>query len=242
MNHKIVSSVVGLLAILSVGVGAIFAFTIKAANQPEEPAVEVAAAPFIPVIAHPVDETMTDCARCHNAAEDDWPPSHITYEANTCQTCHQVEESPGIIEPTVPTETPLSPATPVAQEPTAAAEIPVAQEPADNSAAKPVPHPVTGKYTECIKCHTIGGKRSMPENHAAYTNVECQDCHTVPLSAEGVEENTGGGRGPAIPHEVKGIFATCDTCHAIGNAKLAMPENHASYSNKTCQKCHQAGE
>jgi hypothetical protein len=195
---------------------------------------EVAARPVIPLIAHPVHEQMAACTRCHVAGEV--PASHTTYGANTCLTCH-------VEAPPVPVAEPEQPAA-VEEEPAPAPSDgeaePEASQPAAGQGPAPVPHPAAEPYTNCVACHAIGGNLGMPENHAAFTNAQCTNCHAGPSAVEagGEGEAAGAGVGPLVPHDVGGQFVNCDSCHAFGMGRLSMPENHEGFTKETCTNCH----
>jgi hypothetical protein len=230
MHHKITHAMVGIVAATFIVVAVAFGLVTVLADRNAE-AGSVARQPVIPLIAHPVNEEMSDCAGCHAVGKGGMPPSHTTYGANTCLTCH----------------TPASPAELAAQEQIqepaedATSAIEATAAPAGGRAA-PVPHPVGGAYSNCAGCHAIGGNRAMPENHAAYTNEMCVNCHVAPAAAEAAPAaSTDGGAaagGPLVPHDSAGQFVNCDACHALDMGRLAMPQNHEGFTKETCTNCH----
>ncbi|MCU0502658.1 MAG: hypothetical protein MUC51_13005 [Anaerolineae bacterium] len=230
MHHKITHAMVGIVVAAFIGVAVVFGLVTVLADRNAE-AGAVTRKPVIPLIAHPVNEEMSDCAGCHAVGKGGMPPSHTTYSANTCLTCHRA----------------ASPAELAAQEQTqkaaeGATATPEAGAAPGGGRASPVPHLVGGAYTNCSGCHAIGGNRAMPENHAAYTNEMCVNCHVAPTAAEGAAAATaaGGavGGGPLVPHDSAGQFVNCDTCHALDMGRLAMPQNHQGFTKETCTNCH----
>jgi hypothetical protein len=216
MNHRITHAMVGVVAGAVIIAALAFSFVAIAANSRAATETAIGRAPVIPLISHPVNESMSDCTRCHVASEGALPASHTTYGANTCLTCHVEAPRSALVGPK-----PL--ATPAA-----------AQGPA------PIPHPVGEPYVDCVVCHAIGGNRGMPENHAGFTNGQCSGCHAGPSSPEEGSEPAGAGVGPLVPHEVGGQFVNCDTCHAFGMGNLSMPDNHQGFTKETCTNCHKA--
>jgi hypothetical protein len=85
----------------------------------------------------------------------------------------------------------------------------------------------------------------MPENHAAYTNEMCVNCH-VAVGADNAASTEGAAPeaaspvalGPLVPHDVDGQFVNCDSCHALDMGRLAMPEDHAGFTKEICLNCH----
>jgi hypothetical protein len=217
MHHKITHAMVGIVAISLVVAAVVFGVVVNAANRATGGTPVAVARPVIPSISHPVNESMADCVHCHVAAQGDMPPSHNTYGAGTCLTCHQV----------APAGTELG--------------ADQAEQPSAGQKAAPVPHPAAEPYTDCVGCHAIGGNLSMPNNHASYANEACTGCHTGP-AAEAAEGATPAVAGPPVPHDVGGQFVNCDSCHAFTMGQLAMPENHEGFTKEICTNCHQPAQ
>lgn len=211
MHYRITHAMVGFVAGALVIATILFAIVISIALDPLT-GTEAAARPVIPPITHEVNESTADCAGCHVVGRGGMPPSHATYGADTCLTCHEVGEPP------------------------AGGEAEAA-----GQAAAAVPHPVAGPYANCVGCHAIGGNRSMPDNHASFTNATCAGCHATP-AAEAGQPATIGAAGPVVPHDIDGQFVNCDSCHAFSMGDLAMPENHQGFTKETCTNCHQPAQ
>lgn len=229
MNYRLTHTLVGIVTVALISAAIAFSFVVTAYNRAGAEAPESRSA--IPTIGHPVDDSMADCARCHVPGQDGLPPSHATYGAATCLTCHPVAEaSPLEDEGAASTALPAGTQSPEATAPAAAGQ---ATEGPQEAQAGPVPHPAVESYVNCVDCHAIGGNLSMPQDHAGYTNEVCTGCHTGPAA-----EATGGGVGPSVPHEVTGSYANCEACHAPDTGHLAVPENHAGFTTETCTNWH----
>jgi hypothetical protein len=226
MHHKITRAMVGIVAAAFIVAAVVFGLITILANRNVE-AAAVTRRPVIPLIAHPVNEQMSDCAGCHAVGKGGMPPSHATYGVNTCLTCHTAA-SPSELAAQEPTQAP-------AGDMTATAE---SEATPSGRGGSPVPHPVGGAYASCAGCHAIGGNRAMPENHAAYTNEMCVTCHVAPAVEEGASAAASVGAGPRVPHDITGQFVNCDACHALDMGRLAMPQNHEGFTKETCTNCH----
>jgi hypothetical protein len=123
-------------------------------NSSRPGAAARAARAAVPSVVHPTGASMGDCVRCHVPGRDDLPPSHGTFGAATCLTCHRVAPAAGAR----------------------------AAEGSGGTDAGPVPHPVTVPHDDCVGCHAIGGNRSMPADHSEATNGDCADCHSAPAA------------------------------------------------------------
>jgi hypothetical protein len=216
MNHRITHAMVGVVAGALIIAALAFSLVVIAANGRAATETAIGRAPVIPLISHPVNESMSDCTRCHVASEGALPASHTTHGASTCLTCHAEASRSALVGPKQPATPAIAPG------------------------PKPIPHPVGEPYTDCVACHAIGGNRGMPENHVDFTNGQCSSCHAGPSSLKEGGGPAGAGVGPLVPHEVGGQFVNCDTCHAFGMGDLSMPANHEGFTRQTCTNCHRA--
>jgi hypothetical protein len=130
-------------------------------------------ASVIPLIAHPVNDSLMSCVHCHRPGPEGTPPRHASYTAATCLTCHEVAPAAAIVRhraaPLAPRDTARSPEA----SPTQAASPATKEEPV----AGPIPHALGAPYEDCVACHAIGGNLSMPGNHSSYANPDCTHCH-----------------------------------------------------------------
>ncbi len=105
-------------------------------------------------------------------------------------------------------------------------------------AAGSIPHPIEGDaYKDCATCHGADKMKPFPANHSSFTNDSCTMCHQPAASGEAP---AGGGAAVAIPANhvlTSDAFKNCTVCHGAGMIK-PFPENHASFTNDTCQTCH----
>jgi len=88
MNHRLTHALVSIVAAALIVAAVAFSFVVTVPGRPS--AGTKAARSVIPPIAHPVDEDMSDCVRCHVPGQKGTSPSHATYGGATCLTCHQV--------------------------------------------------------------------------------------------------------------------------------------------------------
>ena len=101
------------------------------------------------------------------------------------------------------------------------------------NAQEPVPHPMVDTSL-CRSCHLEGKNNApiMPDDHADYEGVECQECHAA--NAEDLPA------APGIPHSLV-ARTDCLRCHARGiGGSPVMPEDHEGRENDGCQLCHAA--
>ena len=209
MNHRIVSGVVVFLTLLFCLAAALFAVAMSAAGP------DMARGPAqAPIVVHPLDREFTDCRTCHAVGGDNsLPTTHSEFRTATCQTCHRAAVAVAIPHPAGPGTQhqnclgchSAGGRVPMLAEGhagydnntclhchrlasgAAAAPTPV---PAGDAArpAQEIPHAVSGAYTTCTGCHTVGGSLPMPESHAQYDVATCQDCHRPAADA-----------GPTVP-------------------------------------------
>jgi hypothetical protein len=233
MHHKITHVMVGIVAgafLIAAAVFGLVTLLNDSAEAGAAPATTTARRAVIPSIAHPVNDAMSACKSCHIVGEGGMPASHNTYGENTCLTCHAVASAEELA------------AIEAAREAAQSGEQ--GQTPAPGAAAA-IPHPVGDAYNNCVGCHAIGGNRGMPENHAAYTNEMCANCHPavgVEASASGEAPAATTSVGPLVPHDIDGQFVNCDSCHALTMGRLAMPEDHAGFTKDICANCHRPAE
>lgn len=227
MHHKITHAMVGIVAGAFIVAAVVFGLVTLLADKGAE-AGAVARQPVIPLIAHPVNEAMADCATCHTVGAGGMPPSHGTYGPGTCLTCHAVASEEELA------------AREAARAEQAAQGQAAGQGQASSQNGAAIPHPAGDAYANCAGCHAIGSNRGMPENHASYTNEMCVNCHV----AVGAEQPAAGAApasasvGPAVPHDAEGQFVNCDSCHALDMGRLAMPQDHAGFTKEICLNCH----
>jgi len=107
----------------------------------------------IPLIAHPVNDSLMSCVGCHRPGPEGTPPSHASYTAATCLTCHEVAPAAAIVRHR---------AAPAMEQ---------------ERVARPIPHAPGAPYEDCVACHAIGGNLGMPGNHSGYANTDCTHCH-----------------------------------------------------------------
>jgi hypothetical protein len=178
MNYRLTHTLVGIVATALVVATLGFSFVITGfVRAGGESHVRQAA---IPPIAHPVNESMADCDRCHTPDQEGMPRSHALYNVDTCLTCHHVASVSELEQGrATSTAAPAATQSPVAATPAAAGPVPTGQSGEESSQvqAGPVPHPIVAPYDDCVGCHAIGGNLSMPESHASYTNATCTNCH-----------------------------------------------------------------
>jgi hypothetical protein len=197
VTHKIVSAVVGLVVVLFAGAALLFAWCVSArAPEPK------AAAPA-PAIPHAVDASTADCGTCHQTGSGTLPVTHRAFPAGACAGCHPAERAVRI-----PHSVSMGDARCVlchgeSDEPLAMpashrgfedvrcafchpqdAGRATLQPPAAGESAKKAPairHPVKGLFEDCLSCHEIGGRPSMPESHRAFGGDTCRFvCHFRP--------------------------------------------------------------
>jgi nitrate/TMAO reductase-like tetraheme cytochrome c subunit len=114
-------------------------------------------------IPHPIGAN-TDCTLCHGPeGVKPFPASHADFTSDMCTGCH-----PATIEEAAPA--------PAAAEPTAAA-------PQGASSAPGIPH-VVDENSPCAACHGPDGVMPHPENHAAFPETACRNCHQPMVAAE----------------------------------------------------------
>jgi hypothetical protein len=150
MNRRLTRTLVGIVT--AVLVVASVAFGIVVSTHGGANAKTPRARSVIPAVEHPTDGSMADCAGCHAADQGGMPRSHLSYSAATCLTCHLIAAAP--------------PAEAIKENST--------------GPAGPVPHSLTGPYRNCVGCHVIGGRRSMPKDHDFFDNRDCTNCHAGP--------------------------------------------------------------
>lgn len=97
-------------------------------------------------------------------------------------------------------------------------------------AAPGIPHQLEG-MGECQNCHAAGGIKPWPENHAAFTNNICTNCHKAD------QPGIAPGAARAVPHQIEGGMADCKMCHAAGGIQ-PWPANHAAFTPDLCGNCH----
>lgn len=169
LTHILVSIVAAALIVASV------AFGLVATRSGRAGAGKPSARSVIPLIAHPVNDSLGSCLHCHVPGPDGTPPSHKTYGDATCLTCHEVAPAGALMthgRDSVATHGVTR--SPASQQATAPAPAATDQEPV----AGPIPHVLVGPYEDCVACHAIGGNLSMPGTHSGYTNGDCTSCHT----------------------------------------------------------------
>jgi hypothetical protein len=97
------------------------------------------------------------CLMCHDPAGNvkPAPQNHVGRTVDTCQMCHKpaAAAAEATTEPT---------ATPGGEGATAG--------------APPIPHDLAGR-DDCLVCHSAGGLKPVPGDHAGRTKDVCQTCH-----------------------------------------------------------------
>ncbi len=198
------------------------------------PATGMAAA-----IPHSVTlEIYRNCVQCHAPTATMGvraPANHAGFTNEMCQTCHQPATPAG------------PPPAPTAAGPTSAPTATPGATPAPTApaagTAKAIPaNHVGAGFKDCVACHGVGKMKPGPENHASFTNDTCQSCHKPTAAAEPgatpAPTAPAAGTAKAIPaNHVGAGFKDCVACHGVGKMKPG-PENHASFTNDTCQSCH----
>ena len=159
MNRRLTRLLVGLVA--TVVIAATVAFSYVVTTPSRSGGVTREARSLIPLIVHPANESLANCARCPAPDRGGEPPNHATYEVATCRTCHSV-----------------APARPLERGGSA-------------SAPAPVPHPVVAPYDGCVGCPAVGGNLSMPGDHVDYAGDACGGCHTGPEAKQSRQLRTG---------------------------------------------------
>ena len=114
-----------------------------------------------------------DCITCHDPHEPraGMPPQvpHSLDGRSDCQTCH----NPGSHEPWVTTP-PQAPHSMEGRSDCLSCHGP----PAIKGAT--IPHVPTGLGgTNCLLCHTAGGVKPLPDDHAGRTSATCMNCHRL---------------------------------------------------------------
>lgn len=181
------------------------------------PSVTQVAAALIP---HPI-AGQEQCDACHGAnGIKPMPADHVGRPNESCTVCHLQGPTPTPGAAASGGQTTSGPAT--------------------------IPHPIEGDtYKDCTVCHGIGKLKPFPENHASFPVDSCTGCHK-PATTEGGATGTPAASGsaataPGIPtnHDLTSVmFADCTLCHGPTGMK-PYPANHASFTNETCQTCHQ---
>ena len=195
MNHKIVSAVVGLILVLFLALSLSFAWAVEA-RAPGS--ARLSGRVLIP---HPVRGAPADCMRCHASGKTAVPLTHRHFTNDSCLACHNWR--PVVLVPHSVSmgdqRCPLCHGDPAQDlgmpqdhlrftdknctfcHNVDADKADVQPRPAGLSAnVKPtLTHPVTGAFQNCLYCHRIGGRPSLPANHAAFGQDTCQWCHSV---------------------------------------------------------------
>jgi len=110
-----------------------------------------------PPVPHPI-EGQERCFACHGGTgASPVPADHEGRPVESCLICHELKP---VAKPAVPAS--AKPGEPEAQQ---------------ASGPRPVPHPMTGPYENCLDCHGIGKLKPFPENHSAYPVTSCAACH-----------------------------------------------------------------
>jgi len=196
VNHRIVAAVVGLIIVMLVGTALAFAWAVQA----QVPAGLVH--PSAAAIPHPVSGRTAECSACH-AGDLRMPPTHRYFTDRGCLSCHAWLPI-GLVPHSVSMGDARCP--PCHGDPDSDFGMPrdhlafhekrcsfchdvdpakasVEPRPAGESAsAKPeLTHPITGAFANCLYCHRIGSKPSLPRSHEAFTQATCVWCH-IPSS------------------------------------------------------------
>lgn len=156
-----------------------------------------------PAVPHAVAGTTADCARCHQSGPGSLPLTHRRFPAGTCAGCHQQQRAGTIPHGVSMGETrcvlchgestaPLS--MPVSHRAFAEISCTFCHQPGDARAslqpppagesAKKAPairHSLNGLLRDCLSCHQIGGRPSMPASHRGFGAGTCRFvCHFRP--------------------------------------------------------------
>jgi hypothetical protein len=199
VNHKIVSVVVGLILALFLAMSLAFAWAVEV-RVPEstQPRSRV-------LIPHPLRGESADCMKCHASGSMAVPLTHRFFATGSCLSCH--DWRPVVLVPHSiamgDSRCPLCHGDP-------SQDLGMPEEhlrftdknctfchklDGDKWGVQPKPaglsdmvkpaltHPVSGAFENCLYCHRIGGKPSLPSNHAALAQDTCQWCHTASSTA-----------------------------------------------------------
>ena len=94
------------------------------------------------------------CPLCHGDPGSDFgmPRGHLAFHEKRCSFCHDGDPAKASVQP----------------------------KPAGESASvKPaMTHPASGAFANCLYCHRIGSKPSLPRSHETFAQQTCQWCHT----------------------------------------------------------------
>ena len=93
MNRRLTHILVGIVTVALIASTVAFGLVVTRSGRAgtEKPAVRR----VIPLIAHPVNDSLMSCVGCHVPGPGGTPRSHATYGVATCLTCHEVAR-PGL--------------------------------------------------------------------------------------------------------------------------------------------------
>ena len=150
-------------------------------------------------IPHPVDRQTAACGRCHSASAGTLPVTHRNFPVSSCEACHDTQPPTNVPHATAGLEErcmtchgdpaqrlgmPASHLTFRVQRCSfchRAEPNQIQQPPAAGVAALPAPkvtHSVSDAFANCLYCHRIGGKPSLPANHRSFNEDTCRYvCH-----------------------------------------------------------------
>jgi hypothetical protein len=115
----------------------------------------------------------------------------------------------------------------------------VAPTPQVTPTPKQISHGTIG-FSNCLNCHTEGFKEApiMPDEHAGYTNDNCQECHEPKVSQVGPAwEKLLPGTTPApIDHPAAEGLNACYDCH------LELGDEHTEISEAWQENVHGTAE
>ena len=132
---------------------------------------------------HREEEVAQDaeCAGCHNMA-DAGKATNISFCSNSA--CHGTQwvyaglDAPALRRAIAEREQLAVPTPgPVPQRAAASVEGPVPIPALEKDRGPDIPHQLTERRRECLRCHTVDGLIPTSEDHADYTQEECSDCH-----------------------------------------------------------------
>ena len=156
-----------------------------------------------PAVPHGVTGDTAACGRCHQTGNGGLPLTHREFSADTCAGCHPQQSAVTIPhgvadlegrcvlchgESTAPLSMPVSHRAFAGVEcvfchQQAEGQAAVQPSPAGESAKKApaIRHPLNGLFRDCLSCHQIGGRPSMPASHRGFGADTCRFvCHFRP--------------------------------------------------------------
>jgi len=193
VTHRIVTSVVALVALLFVAACLAFAWAVVA-RAPD------ADADPPPAVPHPVASANADCGRCHSSATGTAPVTHRDFGDAGCTACHAVRVAVRVphsvamgdercvlchgdpaLELGMPEDHLTMPEKECAfchAEDARRADVQPAPAGVSALPAPDIDHPVNGAFATCLHCHRVGSEPVLPASHEAFGADTCRFiCH-----------------------------------------------------------------